>query len=104
MHFFFFFYVRCVVVRIAVKHIWRDDDVSFPLKADEFRDSFFSAAGNGLTNIRENHTFVPRARYLRISTILTVSTRVELPTRRRRVFLISIVLQPAPVDRTCAPN
>ena len=25
-----------------------------------------SAAGNGLTNIMENHTFVPRARYLRL--------------------------------------
>ena len=27
---------------------------------------FTSAAGDGLTNIMENHTFVPRARYLRL--------------------------------------
>ena len=28
--------------------------------------SLDSAAGEGLTNIMENHTFVPRARYLRL--------------------------------------
>ena len=28
--------------------------------------SSFSAAGDGLTNIMENHTFVPRAHYLRL--------------------------------------
>ena len=30
------------------------------------RPSYISAAGDGLTNIMENHTFVPRARYLRL--------------------------------------
>ena len=31
-----------------------------------FKTALTSAAGDGLTNIMENHTFVPRARYLRL--------------------------------------
>ena len=42
-----------------------------------------SAAGNGLTNTMENHTFVPRARYLRL-----------LRCRRRYELLYHSVLRP----------
>ena len=38
-----------------------------PKKDFQFSPCFlYSAAGNGLVNVAENHTFVPRARYLRL--------------------------------------